>query len=127
VSAEHAERSDRDGVVRLKSEREWVLDVPIMIHGVGFYYFAWCVEKSGYVPTVGHLSAADASCSHAEESVTLPSGTGFERCLTWLNPTLKPPSRAPADVIDWIATHVLMFAIDPVDDAQPASPPTSAC
>lgn len=71
--------TDSDGVVRLKSEREWVLDVPIMIHGVGFYYFAWCVEKSGYVPVRGNLSAVDVSCSE-EKEVTLAYGTGFGQC-----------------------------------------------
>ena len=41
--------------------------------------------------------------------------------VTWLNPTLKPPSRDAADVVDWLATHVLVFAIDPVDDEHPRS------
>ena len=71
--------TDRDGVVNLKSEREWVLDVPIMIHGVAFYYFAWCVEKRGYVPARGYLSATDVCCSH-EEEITLAAGTGFGEC-----------------------------------------------
>ena len=41
--------------------------------------------------------------------------------VTWLNPTLKPPSGTAADVIDWLATNVLVFAIDPVDDEHPES------
>jgi deazaflavin-dependent oxidoreductase (nitroreductase family) len=35
----------------------------------------------------------------------------------WLNPKLKPPSDTEADAIDWLSKHVLVFAIDPVDDA----------
>jgi deazaflavin-dependent oxidoreductase (nitroreductase family) len=36
--------------------------------------------------------------------------------VTWLNPTLKPPAGTTEEIIDWLASHVLMFAIDPVDD-----------
>ena len=66
-------------MVQLESQREWVLDVPIMIHGVGFYYFAWCVEKNGYAPTRGYLSATDVWCSH-QENVTLTPGSGTGEC-----------------------------------------------
>jgi deazaflavin-dependent oxidoreductase (nitroreductase family) len=38
--------------------------------------------------------------------------------VTWLNPALRPPSREAADVIEWLATHVLVFAIDPIRDAR---------
>lgn len=90
--------TDRDGVVKLRPEREWVLDVPIMIHGVAFFYVAWCVEKSGYVPARGYLSATDIWCSH-EEEITLAAGSDagecreeYEKVMRWGKP--EPTSAA---------------------------------
>ena len=41
--------------------------------------------------------------------------------VSWLNPVLKPPSREAAEAIEWLARHVLVFAIDPIGDAHPAN------
>jgi len=45
--------------------------------------------------------------------------------VTWLNPALKPPADNPADAIDWLAAHVLVFAIDPIDDGAVSKPALS--
>ena len=41
------------GVLQVEKKRkfEWVM--PLMIHGVPFYYWTWCVQATGYAPAQG--------------------------------------------------------------------------
>ena len=40
--------TDADGVARFKPEREWIVEVPGLVHGVMEYGWHWCVAHPGY-------------------------------------------------------------------------------
>ena len=45
--------SDRSGRAGFSSRREWEVVAPVMIHGVPFYYAAWCIEAPGFALAAG--------------------------------------------------------------------------
>jgi hypothetical protein len=86
--------TDGRGIVELEAQREWVLDVPIMIHGVPGYFFRWCVDKDGYAPSYGGLSASDVWSSH-DEVVILAPGAGAGECRSRYEAFRRPRDAAP--------------------------------
>jgi deazaflavin-dependent oxidoreductase (nitroreductase family) len=44
------------------------------------------------------------------------------RLVERLLPELAPPKGSDAEIIDWLAKHVLVFALDPIAEEPPSSP-----
>jgi hypothetical protein len=65
--------ADEQGRAVLEQQRETETIYPLMMHGVPFYYWAWCVEKDGYAPAVHELHDAKAP---GLQTVVLQPGTG---------------------------------------------------
>ena len=51
--------SDAGGRANFESTRKFEVVVPVMIHGVPFYYSAWCIEADGYGVATGEVHTPD--------------------------------------------------------------------
>jgi hypothetical protein len=67
-------QTDGDGKVHIQEQTqgEWVF--PLMMHGVPFYHWAWCVEREGFDSAVGLIRWAEPG-DQADVAVTLEKGT----------------------------------------------------
>ena len=69
--------TDEQGRVHLDAKLESETFYPLMMHGVPFYYWGWCVEKAGYQPTVYQEHPPDESM---EVTVELQPGVTAATC-----------------------------------------------
>jgi len=51
--------TDTRGIVSLESRHQFEVVAPLMMHGVPFYYWEWCVEKDGYAPRAQKVFSTD--------------------------------------------------------------------
>jgi hypothetical protein len=47
--------TDQTGRAAIEAQRETETIYPLMMHGVPFYYWTWCVELDGYAPAVHEM------------------------------------------------------------------------
>ena len=66
-------------VVVERSKREWVM--PLMMHGVPFHYWTWCVERKGFVTARGRIPWATRGRVQVVR-VVLRRGSARRRCAT---------------------------------------------
>jgi hypothetical protein len=69
--------TDQQGRVLLEERRESETVYPLMMHGVPFYYWAWCVEKQGFVPAVREIHEPEAG---PVQTLVLQPGASEQRC-----------------------------------------------
>jgi hypothetical protein len=70
-------RTDEQGVATLDEERQTETIYPLMMHGVPFYYWTWCVEKDGYVPEVRGIQSPPET---PVQTVVLQPGSSGKSC-----------------------------------------------
>lgn len=69
--------TDERGEVYVDSQKKWDAIMPFMIHGIAFYYRAWCVEKRGFVPVTETVHEPDGAPEHR---VSLTRGESAAAC-----------------------------------------------
>lgn len=69
--------TDEQGRVHLEAKLESETVYPLMMHGVPFYYWGWCVEKTGYTPAVYQEHQPDESM---DVTVVLQPGETAAAC-----------------------------------------------
>lgn len=64
-------QTDDRGIAKFESRKEWRIEA-IMLHGAEFYFWNWCVEKSGFVTYVSANHSAGEFSS--EPTIVLTQG-----------------------------------------------------
>ena len=59
------QRTNKDGKVSFEEHHEWQAE-SLMIHGRQFYYWNWCVEKTGYETFSTSYGISDSFDAHPE-------------------------------------------------------------